>query len=240
VKATGNVKSVLHPPKPGDTSDTTKVPSMLKSDQPVYVTGKDLDYDGTASRAIYSGGAVLWQGDTSVKGASITIDDKTGNLAATGPVTTTTMLEQEDKDKKKERVRSIATAATFAYEEASRRATYTGGAHMSGPEGDITAEKIELYLKPSGDEVDKAEAYADGSDTVAIREQNRKTTGLHLTYTAADDRYVVVGKPATNVDACGNQTTGSTLTFVKATDTIVVDGNGFRTQTQSKGTGECK
>jgi len=47
-----------------------------------------------------------------------------------------------------------------------------------------------------------------------------------------------VGKPATNVDACGNQTTGATLTFVKATDTITVDGNGFRTET--KGTGECK
>jgi lipopolysaccharide export system protein LptA len=122
--------------------------------------------------------------------------------------------------------------------EAQRRAGYTGDAHLSGPQGDITADKIDLYLKESGDEVDRAEAFAGESTVVTIREQNRKTTGTHLTYTSADDRYVIVGKPATNVDACGNQTTGATLTFVKATDTITVDGNGFRTET--KGTGECK
>ena len=37
--------------------------------------------------------------------------------------------------------------------------TYTGDAHMSGPDGDMTAARIELYLKPSGDELDRAEAY---------------------------------------------------------------------------------
>jgi lipopolysaccharide export system protein LptA len=238
IKASGNVKSVLQPPKKGQQTSDTKVPSMLKADQPVNVTGADLDYDGTASKATYTGGALLWQGDTSVKGASIVLDDKSGDLSATGPVTTTAMLEQLDKDKKKERVRSVATSQAFTYEEAHRRAGYTGGSHLSGPQGDITAERIDLYLKESGDEVDRAEAFAGESDSVAIREQNRKTTGAHLTYTGVDDRYVIVGKPATNTDACGNETTGATLTFIKATDTITVDGNGFRTQT--KGTGACK
>jgi lipopolysaccharide export system protein LptA len=153
-------------------------------------------------------------------------------------VTTTAMLEQTDSDNKKERVRSIATASDFKYTEAKRLAVYTGGAHLSGPQGDITAARIDMYLKPSGDEVDRAEAFADAKETMTIREQNRKTTGMHMNYTSSDDRYVVTGKPATNVDACGNETTGGTLTFVKATDTIIVDGNGFRTQT--KGTGACK
>ena len=238
IKASGSVKSVLQPPKKGQKSGDAKVPSMLKSDQPVNVIGDELDYDGVASKATYTGAALLWQADTSVKGASITIDDKSGDLSASGPVTTTALLEQLDKDKKKERVRSIATAQAFKYEEAQRRAGYTGDAHLSGPQGDITAERIDLYLKATGDEVDRAEAFAGDSGTVAIREQNRKTVGTHLTYTSADDRYVIVGKPAMNTDACGNETTGATLTFLKATDTITVDGNGFRTQT--KGTGACK
>jgi LPS export ABC transporter protein LptC len=238
IKASGNVKSVLQPPKKGQKAGDTKVPSMLKSDQPVNVIGDDLDYDGVASKATYTGKALLWQADTSVKGGAITIDDKTGDLSATGPVTTTALLEQLDKDKKKERVRSVATAQAFKYEEAHRVAAYTGDAHLSGPQGDITADRIDLYLKSTGDEVDRAEAFAGESGTVAIREQNRKTVGTHLTYTSADDRYVIVGKPATNTDACGNETSGATLTFVKATDTITVDGNGFRTQT--KGTGACK
>jgi lipopolysaccharide export system protein LptA len=242
IKASGNVKSVLQAPKKGQKTADTKIPSMLKSDQPVNVVGDELDYDGSASKATYTGNALLWQGDTSVKGASITIDDKSGDLSATGPVTTTALLEQSDRkdtgQMKKERVRSVATAEAFKYEEAERRARYTGDAHLSGPQGDITAERIDLYLKPSGDEVDRAEAFAAESGTVTIREQNRKTVGAHLTYTAIDDRYVIVGKPAMNTDACGNETTGATLTFVKATDTITVDGNGFRTQT--KGTGACK
>src|SRR5205807_3184019 len=107
------------------------------------------------------------------------------------------------------------------YEDAVRRATYAGDAHLSGPQGDMTAAKIELYLKPSGDELDRAEAY----DSVTLRDQNRKTTGLRLTYTTGDERYVVAGTPVTIVDECGRETTGKTLTYLKSADTIVVDGN---------------
>ena len=235
MKAAGNVKSELQPLKQ-DAPGGGKLPSMLKQDQPVNVTANALDYDGTASRATYTGAAQLWQSDTSVKGASITIDDKTGDLSATGPVTTTTMLEQTNDDtKKKERVRSIATANAFKYDDAQRRATYTGDAHMSGPQGDMTAAKIELYLKPSGDEVERAESH-DDANTMTLREQSRTTTGVHLTYTAADEQYVVTGRPVKIVDQCGRETTGGTLIFHKATDSIVVDGKGFRTQTKGGGT----
>jgi len=108
---------------------------------------------------------------------------------------------------------------------------------MSGPQGDMSAAKIELYLKPSGDELERAEAY-DDQGKMTLREQNRTTTGARMTYTTADDQYLVTGTPVKIVDSCGRETTGRTLTFRKATDSIVVDGNGFRTQT--KGGGECR
>lgn len=235
---TARVKSVLQPeqsPGNGEANGGRKMPSMLKQDQPVNVTAASLDYDGTASMAKYTGGAQLWQGDTSIKGDTITVDDKTGDLTASGTVTTMTMLEQTNKDTKtKERVRSAAQAKDLKYEDAIRRLTYTGDAHMTGPEGDMTATKIELYLKPSGDELERAEAY----DNVTLREQNRKTTGARMTYTTADERYVVVGAPVTIIDQCDRETTGKTLTFVKSTDSIVVDGNQ-QTRTQTKGGGKC-
>ena len=62
----------------------------------------------------------------------------------------------------------------MTYERRDRRLTYTGDAHMTGPQGDMKAAKIELYLKPSGDELERAEAY----ETLTLREQNRTTTGL--------------------------------------------------------------
>jgi hypothetical protein len=98
----------------------------------------------------------------------------------------------------------------------------------------MTAATIELYLKPSGDELDRAEA----SDNLTLREQNRKTVGSHMTYTAADERYVVIGAPVSIVDQCGRESIGKTLTFVKATDTIEVDGNE-RIRTQTKGGSKC-
>jgi lipopolysaccharide export system protein LptA len=144
------------------------------------------------------------------------------------------MLEDIDKEKKKQRVRSIGTAKTLQYEDALRRATYTGDAHLSGPQGDMTAAKIELYLKEGGDAVDRVEAY----ENVTLRDQNRKTTGLRLTYTTTDQRYVVTGTPVTIIEECGRETVGKTLTYLKSADTIVVDGSE-QTRTQTRGSSQC-
>ena len=230
------VKSVLQPPKKDEkTGETTKMPSMLKQDRPVTILANALDYDSATSKGIYKGQAKLFQGDTSIKADEIGLDEKTGDLTATGAVNTTTMLDQTGDDGKKERVRSIGVAKDFKYEDESRRLTYTGDAHLTG-QGDMTAVTIELYLKPSGDELERAEAY----DKLKLREQNRTTTGARLTYTTSDEKYFITGLPVEIVDPCGRKTTGKTLTFIKSTDTIVVDGsNQVRTQTKGGGA-TCK
>jgi lipopolysaccharide export system protein LptA len=106
---------------------------------------------------------------------------------------------------------------------------------MSGPEGDMTADRIELYLKPSGDELERAEAY----EKVVLREQSRETKGSKLIYTTANETYVVTGSPVQILDQCQRETIGKTLTFNKGADSIVVDGNAqIRTQTKG-GNGNC-
>src|SRR5262249_35499127 len=96
MKASGNVRSTLQPPppaKPGEAAPDVKMPAMLKQDQPGQVLANGLDYDGATSKATYTGAARLFQGDTSIKGETITIDNKVGNMTASGSVTTTTVLE---------------------------------------------------------------------------------------------------------------------------------------------------
>jgi lipopolysaccharide export system protein LptA len=233
VKATTAVKSELKPPKKD--AAQTKLPSMFKQDQIVTATAGELLYDGRASEATYRDAAQVWQGETSIKAASITLNEQNGNLTANGSVVTTITLEQEGKDKKKERVPSMATSNEFQYDESARRATYLGEAHVHGPQGDMTADKVELYLKPSGDELERAEAY----ESVTLRDQNQETRGLRMTYFSAGERYVVTGTPATIKDECGRETMGRTVTFDKVTDRIVVDGNAG-TRTQTKGGADCK
>jgi LPS export ABC transporter protein LptC/lipopolysaccharide transport protein LptA len=234
VNASGAVKSLIR----AQQDDKTHIPSMLKRDQPVNVTANEMAYDGHASRAVYTGAAQLWQGETTIKGSAITIDDKTGDLSAAGPVTTTSVMLQEGKDGKKEQIRSIGSSKEFSYEDATRKATYTGDAHLTGTQGDTTAAKIELYLLESGDEIERAEAYDDGKNDVTLRDQNRTTKGAHLTYHAADERYVVTGRPVSILDECGRNTEGRTLTFFRTTDRIIVDGNE-QVRTQSKGKSNC-
>ena len=235
LKAIGEVASVLQPQKKDSTSTETKMPSMLKGDQPVKVIASDLDYDGTLSKASYTGKVRMFQPDTQINADAIEIDNKSGNLLASGSAVTNTMLVQGDKTKvPRDRVRSIGKAEAFKYEESLRQATYTGDAHLSGPQGDMIADTIDLFLKPSGDEIDRAEAY----DNLTLREQNRKTTGQRLIYTTSNDTYVVTGAPVTIVDQCGGESVGQKLTFVKATDTVNLDGGG-QIRTQTKGNGKC-
>ena len=241
LKAAGNVRSTLKPAssKPGAAANDVKLPAMLKQDQPVLVIGESMAYDGAASKGTYTGSARLIQGETSVKGDSIVIDNKAGNLGAAGNVVTMTVLDSKDKkdskDRKKERASSTATAKDFTYDDATRRMTYTTDAHMSGPEGDMTAARIELFLKPSGDELDRAEAF----ENVVLREQSRETKGSKLIYTTSNETYVVTGAPVKILDQCKRETVGRTLTFNKGADSIVVDGNAqIRTQTRG-GDGNC-
>lgn len=243
VKGAGDVKSVVqvaHEQAGGRgaaASPATRLPSMFKQDKPVNVTADALDYGGAAGRATYTGNAQLWQEDTSIKAPTIVLDDKTGDLTAADGVTTVTVRETVDKDKKVERVRSIATATDFRYEEASRRAIYTGKAHMNSPDGDMTAERIELFLKAGTegkDDLERAEAY----DDVTLRDRSRTTTGTRLSYTTADARYVVTGTPVKIVDECRRETIGRTLTYLRAVDTVTIDGNE-RARTQTKGSSQC-
>lgn len=239
LNAKGTVKSVLQPPKKGSGADSAKLPSMLKQDQAVAVTADVLKYDGDANTASYDGHAQLWQTDTSIKAGSIVIDSKTGDLTASGSVVTTTVLEQTDKEKKKkQRQQSVATAKAFAYSDKARRAHYDGDVHFSQAENDLSAATVDLYLKPEGNELERAEAFHP-SNGIALREQGRQTTGSKLTYSTADERYDVTGAPVTVVDQCGRTTSGRTLTFRKATDTIEIDGNR-RVRTQTKNGSKCQ
>jgi LPS export ABC transporter protein LptC len=211
------------------------VPGMLKDDQPVNVTGAALNYDGATSLATYTGGSRLWQGDTTIQGETIVIDENSGDLKASGGVRSAFVLEQEDEQtKERKKVPSIATGETLHYEDALNRATYTTNAHVNGPPGDCHADKIELYFAEGQSSLDRAEAYTN----VKLTADNRTANGARMTYFAAGEKYLMSGAPVTilEIEEC-RVTTGKTLTFWRSTDRILVDGNEeIRTLTKKGGT----
>jgi len=125
-------------------------------------------------------------------------------------------------------VQTTASAEELVYVDAKRLATYTSGpktkAHMVGTEGDITAEQIQLFLKESGGELERAEA----DRNVVIKEGIRTVTGEHLVYTTADETYVVTGAPVTIEEKTPTEcrvSDATTLTFKRAEAATTLEPN---------------
>lgn len=237
LNATGQVRSVLQPAKKqasgsGQGTGATRMPRLLKQDQPVYVTAERLAYDDGALRAVYTGGTRLWQHETAIQAETIALDDRKGDLTASGGVRSTVILVQTNQGTKAaESVTTIASADDLRYEDGPRRATYTKNAHVNGPQGDLAADRIEIFLAESGSAADRVEAF----QAVTLRTDRRVATGERMTYFAADERYLMTGAPVKIVEEC-RETTGKSLTFFKSTARIIVDGNEeSRTQTRSGG-----
>ena len=228
LKADTRVRSPMVGSKPGaKTEGGVKMPSMLKEGQPVNVTSNRLDYDGANSVAIYDGNARLWQDETTIRADKITLEDKTGNLRGTGKVITTMMLT-EAKDgaaKPATAARSTETTAEeLLYEDQRHRATYTGKAHMNGPNGDVTAAKIELFLAEQGGQLERAEADGD----VISRQELRRAYGQHLSYNAKDGTYTMTGSPVKVYDDTPGDcrmTEGAIATFQRVGSASSVKGS---------------
>jgi lipopolysaccharide transport protein LptA len=209
-------------------ADATHVPGLLKQDQPVTVTSNRLTYDGDVGHAVYSGNARLWQGDTTVRGDTVTVDDKTGNLEAQGSAHTEMMLDDVDPAGKRTATRTTGDGDAFVYDDAKRLATYTGKAHMIGAEGDLTGEKIELYMKPDSNELERVEGYG-ANGNVIIKESGRTASGARLTYTVETETYLMTGTPVVAVETTPpdcRKSVGAVLTFQRAVGTVSTSGNG--------------
>jgi lipopolysaccharide transport protein LptA len=219
-----SVRSSMQPQKKGPGAEQAKLPSVLRADETVFVTSNRLEYDSDASLAVYRGEATLWQGsDTSIRADTITVDDKNGNLKATEKVQTKMIVEHEDSTtKKRKRVEQHGSSEEFEYKDSTRQAVYTKNARVTGPEGDIQAARIVLFLKEKANELERVEAY----EKVTLKEGVRLVQGSKMVYTAADDRYVITGPPVLIVEEkpkCGEML-AQTATYERARNRMLADG----------------
>ena len=232
--ATGGVKTVLSPPEKG------RLPGLLDRATPANVNANALEYDGQAGTAAYAGNATLWQGETAIRGETITLDRTSGNLHAVGAARSNLVLDAGVSIGRGEEIRYDDTARRISYGSplpatppASAPAAST---QLSGPQGDLRAVRIEVTLAKTASQVERLEAYT----AVQMRLDKRLATGDRLTYHAEDERYVMTGiatVPVKIVEEC-RETSGRTVVFFKSADRIIVDGNE-EVRTQSSRGGPC-
>ncbi len=206
------------------------MPALLKQDQPVTVTSNRLEYDGSVGHAVYIGNSRLWQGDTKINGDTIVVDDKTGNLEAKTHVHTEMMLDEVDqKTGARKSTKSTGESENFVYDDAKRLATYTTKAHLISSQGDLTGEKLELFLAKDSNELERAEGYG-ANGQVIVKESARIATGARVTYLAKDETYHMTGSPVEVVEIAPNdckKSIGAVLTFHRAVDSVDMKGNNL-------------
>lgn len=256
IEATGEVRSELTPVAAADSGNDSTLPALLDPAQQTFASAGGLLYDPDAGTAAYTGGARLWQGQTSFAGDTVSLDDATGGLSAGGKVTTTIQLVRIDETTGESAMSLTRVAAeTFLYDDVLRQATYDEKAELLSAAGDMKAERIDVFLEADGQTLDRFEA----SGTVKLRLDDRWATGDLLVYDEATGRYDMEGAPVRIVEtveaeapvvdgppprpgtpppgpSCSTME-GRKLTFYRSSDTITVDGQQvLRTASKS---GSC-
>jgi LPS export ABC transporter protein LptC len=249
IRAEGGVRS---------TEFSTKGGGAQLASVPANISANTLQGNSKTGKALYTGHARLWQGDSVMEADSIEllrearVMNASGNVRAVfpqaaGPSPAQVVAVQAGP--KKPRLWHV-TAGTLTYRDAESRAHLEKNVVTQSAEQTMRAAAVDLYFthseKPnssgatgSGSANPAAGAQqisrAVGTGGVIVEQGTRKATADRGEYSAADGKFVMSGGNPTIFDAAEGTTTGHQLTFFLADDTIIVDSEkGSRTLTKHR------
>jgi len=257
IRAEGGVRSRTLPVR-GSTSQVSGTTPQSSgttpqfSNGPANITAEKMQANAKSGRALYSGHARLWQGDSVLEADSIELLQKSRQLNGTGKVRSvfpqaaghdTIGVAATEKPSKKASLWHIASD-TFTYMDLENRAHLEGNVVVQSDVQRMRSDLLDLYFtranaagsaekSPNGATGAQQISRAVGTGTVVVDEQTRKATAERAEYTAADGKFVMSGGNPTLFDGTQGTTTGRQLTFFLADDTIIVDSEkGSRTLTK--------
>jgi lipopolysaccharide export system protein LptA len=231
--ARGRVESALTPA----TTTTTKTDTgggLFQRGTVVTGSSNRLQYSRTTGRAEYDGAVFLVQGDSRLGAERVVVEDATGNLTATGKVSSRFALESASGRGAAPAKPTDMRADELVYTDAARTAVYSGAAQLDTATGEqITAARITLTLAEAARTLKTAVATAAAGGTVLVRLlEGRQASGASVTYDAATEEYRVQGAPATLVvpvpDRAGecNVSSGTLLRFFRTQGASSMDSVG--------------
>ena len=240
--ASGNVISTYIPSTAGD--------AVGLGSGAAHVLADALSGSVSAGHVTYSGHARLWQGDSVLDSQQIEIwrDDKKleakGDVVAvfpqvSGPLASLPGADPNRAPSSSQPTLWKITAPSFTYWNDQGRAHLEGGVVARSDQGSLASRTLEAFLEAppaargAGSSAtagarELSRVLAEGN--VVVEEGDRRGTAERAEYTAADGKFVLSGGRPTLANAASDTTTGHSLTFFVANDTILVDSEeGLRT-----------
>jgi lipopolysaccharide export system protein LptA len=249
IHAEGGVRSTDFSPN-GNAVQLAQVPANITSDT--------MQGNSKTGRAVYTGHARLWQGDSILEADSIELLRETKVLNAAGrvravfpqvppPAQAGVTQSPATQASPKNPVLWHVTSGTLTYNDAANTAHLEKNVVVQSPEERIRAPIMDLFFTrgaqapatgatvPAANSGPQQISRAIGTGGVIVDQGARRAVADRGEYTASDGKFVMSGGNPTLYDGSAGATTGRQLTFFLADDTIIVDSeNGSRTLTKHR------
>jgi LPS export ABC transporter protein LptC len=227
-----------------------------------HIAGEALIGSMTSGDVTFRGHARLWQGQAVLDADQIEVSQEQGKLVASGHVVAVfpqapgegpqlpTMGAKKDAAKgPAETTVWNVEAQQLAYSNKQGVAQLSGGVKAWSEQGSLQSRTLDVYLAPAKSnignaaaELNPAAAFGSGGLVRVVAQGNVivSQNGVHgyaeqAEYDAAKGRFTFSGGQPRITDGDGNTTTGRSLTFDVASDTISVDSDeGSRTLTRHR------
>lgn len=228
---------------------------------PANISSDNLSANNKTGRAIYTGHARLWQGESVMEADSIEILknervlNASGNVNAVFPqapasAATSPGPASAAPSGPRPPVLWHAQSAHLTYWDLQNRARLDQNVFVQSPDEKMSSAALELFFArapaspaangnagtaasplPGAQQISRAVA----TGGVVVQQDERRATAERGEYTASDGKFVMTGGTPTIFDASEGTTTGRQLTFFLADATIIVDSeNGSRTLTRHR------
>ena len=244
IRAEGGVRS---------TDFSAKASGVQLAPVPANISSDTMQGNSNTGRAVYSGHARLWQGDSVMEADSIEllrdarILNANGNVRAVFPEAAQAGAHPPGQTPAPVMVSQTAAKKTTLWHVSSGTLTYRDTESRAHLEKNVVVQSIEQTMRgptlelyftrgaqigtngtnggsaATGPGTAQQISRAVGTGGVVVEEGPRKATAERGEYTASDGKFVMSGGTPTLYDASEGTTTGRQLTFFLADDTIIVD-----------------
>jgi lipopolysaccharide export system protein LptA len=253
IRAEGGVRSTDFSPN-GNAVQLAQVPANITSDT--------MQGNSKTGRAVYTGHARLWQGDSVLEADSIELLRETKVLNASGKVRAVfpqtpppahpgTLQSGTQQSSARKTILWHVSSGTLTYNDSTNLAHLEKNVVVQSPDQKIRAPIMDLYFTRGANNSANTStsstkgipttpgaqqiSRAVGTGGVIVDQAGRHATAERGEYTASDGKFVMSGGNPTLYDGSAGTTTGRQLTFYLADDTIIVDSeNGSRTLTKHR------
>jgi len=221
---------------------------------PANITSDSMQGNSKSGRALYTGHARLWQGDSVMEADSIELFRETKVLHAVGNVRAV-FPQVQNQSSAQNPATPPAPAKTTVWHVTSGTLTYFDSESRAHLEKNVVAQSVDQTMRgpladlyftrsgtpPTAPNTSTAASGAQqisravGTGGVIVEQGTRRATAERGDYSALDGKFVMTGGDPTIYDVSEGTTKGRQLTFFLADDTIIVDSeNGSRTLTKHR------